>query len=311
MVTKRLVFLVMVNINLGSTSRWLHARSAGARTSPSRIRTLPITVPNAPNVVLRGHAQRLEDGIGCINPRMPLERCTSKPSRQPLTLGILGPLCRSGVTYRRVFHHQIRISDIRCAAIEWQIKGCRCRSLRSQSGLVGPVVGVGPSDAGILIIGEAPGREEDEAGEPFIGSAGNNLTRLMTEAGLKRGEVYITNIVKCRPIKDLATGMGNKKPGTKARDACRKYLEAQIAAISPRAIIAIGGVAAEFLVGKGRVEDLRGRQLDYHGIPVVVTYHTSYLCLNRSPGRTVAVVADIRSAMTIARHGSTGKPRME
>jgi len=122
-----------------------------------------------------------------------------------------------------------------------------------------------------MFVGEAPGYDEDREGEPFVGAAGQLLNDIIRAMGLRREEVYIANTIKCRPPQ-------NRTPDPAETGACRAYLEEQVRIVSPEVIIALGAVAAKWLLGKdvplGRV---RGRFHDYHGIPVLPTYHPAYL----------------------------------
>jgi uracil-DNA glycosylase len=166
------------------------------------------------------------------------------------------------------------------AALDWEglaaaVRGCtRCglHKTRTQT-----VFGVGRRDAALLIIGEAPGAEEDRQGEPFVGPAGQLLNTMLRAIGLKREEVYIANILKCRPP-------NNRDPQPEEAVTCTPYLERQIALIRPRAILALGRIAGQWLLQSelplGR---LRGRVLQYGEarVPLVVTYHPAYLL--RSP----------------------------
>lgn len=134
------------------------------------------------------------------------------------------------------------------------------------------VPGVGEPAASWLVVGEAPGEEEDRKGEPFVGQAGKLLDSMLTAIGLQRGEVvYIANVLKCRPP-------GNRKPAPEEVSACRPYLERQIALLQPKIILALGSVASLTLLDADTsVARLRGRLHRYQGIPMVVTYHPSYL----------------------------------
>lgn len=134
------------------------------------------------------------------------------------------------------------------------------------------VFGVGDRDADWLFIGEAPGAEEDRRGEPFVGRAGQLLDSMLFALGLQRGRgVYIANILKCRPP-------GNRDPRPEESQACRPYLDRQIALIRPRVIVALGRIAAQNLLESDEpLGRLRGRALHYSEIPLVVTYHPAYL----------------------------------
>src|SRR5207244_3950697 len=122
-----------------------------------------------------------------------------------------------------------------------QVAGCtRCHALASSRH--NTVFGVGPLDPDILFLGEAPGGEEDQCGEPFVGPAGQLLNEMLTEVGLKREGAYVTNMLKCRPP-------GNRQPQPLEVTNCREYLNRQLELIRPRTICALGGVAAQNLLG--------------------------------------------------------------
>ena len=134
------------------------------------------------------------------------------------------------------------------------------------------VLGVGHPSAPWMFVGEGPGADEDELGEPFVGQAGKLLDGMLAAIGCQRGrEVYIANVVKCRPP-------GNRTPTPDEAAACAPFLDRQIDLVKPRVIVALGKTAATRLLGvEASLASLRGRVHDYHGIPVVVTYHPAYL----------------------------------
>ena len=149
-------------------------------------------------------------------------------------------------------------------------RDCRLCERRKQA-----VLGVGDPEADWLFVGEGPGAEEDERGEPFVGQAGKLLDAMLAAIDLKRGrKVYIGNVVKCRPP-------GNRTPATEETAACFPYLQRQIDLIRPKLIVALGKPAAETLLGvEVKVGAARGRLFDYRGIPLIVTYHPAYLLRN-------------------------------
>ena len=152
------------------------------------------------------------------------------------------------------------------------------------------VFGVGNRAAQWLIIGEAPGAEEDRQGEPFVGRAGQLLNNMLLAIGLQREEVYIANIVKCRPP-------NNREPAAEEAQTCAPYLARQIALIKPKIILAVGRVAAQNLLGTDRpVGTLRGKRFNYEQteIPVIVTYHPAYLL--RSPQEKRKAWQDLQAA---------------
>src|SRR4029077_381524 len=135
------------------------------------------------------------------------------------------------------------------------------------------VFGVGNPDAEIMFIGEAPGVDEDAQGEPFVGRAGQLLTKIIKAMGCARGDVYIANILKCRP--DLPPGsFGNRVPTPLEMQTCRPYLVEQIDIIQPEVLVALGAVAVEGLLGtRGPMRELHGRWHSYNGTPLMITYH--------------------------------------
>lgn len=144
------------------------------------------------------------------------------------------------------------------------------------------VFGVGNPEAELLFVGEAPGADEDEQGEPFVGRAGQLLTKIIQAMGFERTDIYIANVLKCRP--DMPPGeSGNRKPKPSEMGTCLPWLREQIDLIQPRAIVALGATAVEGLLGDtSPMRDLRGRWLEFQGIPVMVTYHPAYLLRNQS-----------------------------
>lgn len=155
------------------------------------------------------------------------------------------------------------------AEMEARVAGCtRCdlHASRTQT-----VFGTGNREADWLIIGEAPGADEDRQGEPFVGRAGQLLNEMLLAAGFRREEVYIANILKCRPP-------NNRNPRPEEVACCREYLEQQIGLIQPRIIIAVGAIAAHNLLQTDvPVGRLRGTLHRHGDIPLVVTYHPAYL----------------------------------
>ena len=160
-------------------------------------------------------------------------------------------------------------------SIDAQVRDCRkCELHRTRTHTV---FGVGRPDAGCMFIGEAPGAEEDARGEPFVGRAGKLLDAMLAAIGRQRSDVYIANIVKCRPPR-------NRDPHTDEIAACSGYLRRQIEAVSPRLLVATGRVAAQSLLTTTKpIGQLRGRTYRYgeDRLPVIVMYHPAYFL--RSP----------------------------
>jgi uracil-DNA glycosylase family 4 len=172
--------------------------------------------------------------------------------------------------------------------IRRQVAGCtRCAELaetRTQT-----VFGVGDPNARLMFIGEAPGADEDRQGEPFVGRAGQLLTKIIEACKLKREQVYIANVLKCRPP-------GNRTPLPDEVQNCRGYLERQIAIIRPEFICCLGAVAAQSLLSTEiTIGKLRGRFHQFQGIPVICTYHPSYLL--RNPAAKHDTWADMKTLM--------------
>lgn len=143
------------------------------------------------------------------------------------------------------------------------------------------VFGVGSPEAELMFVGEAPGADEDAQGEPFVGRAGQLLTKIIGVMGYRREEVYIANILKCRPDTPGETA-GNRAPTPAEMESCRPSLFAQIEVISPRVIVALGATAMRGLLDAAApMRDLRGRWHDFRSIPVMATYHPSYLLRNQ------------------------------
>ena len=172
--------------------------------------------------------------------------------------------------------------------LKTSVEGCiACPLCQSRSRTV---FGIGDMNADWLYVGEGPGAEEDATGEPFVGQAGKLLDNMLTAIDLKRGRnVYIANIVKCRPP-------GNRNPTLHEAHQCEPYLARQIELIKPKLIIALGKIAAQNLLHTdGSIASLRGRLHEYSGIPVIVTYHPAYLL------RTLADKAKVWEDLCFAR----------
>lgn len=193
-------------------------------------------------------------------------------------------------------------AEIPIARLDWSALAARVASCtrcdlhltRSQT-----VFGVGNTDADWMIIGEAPGAEEDRQGEPFVGRAGQLLTNMLRAVGLQREEVYIANILKCRPP-------GNRDPDVAEMEACTPYLNRQIQLVKPRLILAVGRFAAHYLLhSTASLASLRGQVHQYAatGTPVVVSYHPAYLL--RSPAQKGKAWADLKLARQVVAGSGT------
>src|SRR6188474_616604 len=182
------------------------------------------------------------------------------------------------------------------ATVRERVQGCtKCSHLacsRTQT-----VFGVGNPDADLMFIGEAPGADEDQQGEPFVGRAGQLLTRILKAMNFAREDVYIANILKCRP--DMPAGsFGNRPPTPKEMQTCRPYLVEQIEIIQPSVLVALGAVAVEGLLGtRAAMRELRGRWHTYNSIPLMITYHPAYLLRNQAPSEKRKVWEDMLQVM--------------
>lgn len=159
------------------------------------------------------------------------------------------------------------------------------------------VFGVGDLDAKLMFVGEAPGADEDEQGEPFVGKAGQLLTKIIETMGLRRSEVYIANILKCRPDTP-GQAAGNRKPTPAEMATCLPYLHEQIDLIQPQVLVALGATAVEGLLGKTLgITKLRGHWQTYRNIPLMPTYHPAYLLRNQAMSEKRRVWEDMLQVM--------------
>ncbi len=202
---------------------------------------------------------------------------------EPRTAGLSseadGPVATGGKPRTRGGNTEPEASRvIRIRAMDWPalrqaVDDCRACALHSSRGRT--VFGVGDEKAEWLLVGEAPGVEEDRQGEPFVGQAGRLLDNMLAALGLQRGRnVYIANVLKCRPP-------GNRNPEPEEIEQCAPHLSRQIELIRPRLILGLGRFAAQMLLkSNASIASLRGRAHDYAGIPLVITYHPAYLLRN-------------------------------
>jgi len=176
---------------------------------------------------------------------------------------------------------------VRLEAVRSELGDCtRCKLSGGRKTIV---FGVGNPDAKLVFVGEAPGFHEDEQGEPFVGDAGALLTKMIIAMGRTREDVYICNIIKCRPP-------GNRNPEPDELSACEPFLRQQLGAIRPRAIVALGKFAAQALLRtEASISTLRGHFHEYQGIPLMPTYHPAYLL--RTPTAKRMVWDDLQLVM--------------
>ncbi|MBV8519739.1 MAG: uracil-DNA glycosylase [Acidobacteria bacterium] len=162
----------------------------------------------------------------------------------------------------------------------------RCRLAGTRTNVV---FGVGNRNADLMFVGEAPGRDEDLKGEPFVGRAGQLLTDIIKAMKLTRDDVYIANVIKCRPPE-------NRNPEPDELDACRPYIRQQVDLIRPKVIVALGRFGLQSLTGKSYgITAVRGQWLEYNGIKLMPTYHPAYLL--RNPAGKKDVWLDMKKVM--------------
>ncbi|MEX0332748.1 MAG: uracil-DNA glycosylase [Puniceicoccaceae bacterium] len=160
------------------------------------------------------------------------------------------------------------------------------------------VFGVGTIEARIFFCGEAPGADEEIQGEPFVGPAGQLLTKVIKAMGLEREDVYIANIMNYRP--PMSTPVGNRAPELNEMAYCLPYLKAQLEIVAPEVIVALGNTAMEGLMGhdpKRRITKIRGQWMEFNGIPLLPTFHPSYLLRNQSMSTKRLVWEDMLAVM--------------
>jgi DNA polymerase len=176
----------------------------------------------------------------------------------------------------------------RLLAVRAELGDCRRCGLCEKRKQI--VFGEGAPDARVVFVGEGPGEEEDKSGRPFVGRAGELLTKMIEAVGWKREDVYICNIVKCRPP-------GNRDPLPDEVSTCQPFLEAQIRAIAPKVIVTLGKPAISALLGRTvAITKLRGQWQEFQGVPVMPTYHPAYLLRNYTRETRQAVWDDLRAA---------------
>jgi len=251
--------------------------SAVAETTPSTVVSAPANLSSAGKSVSRA-ASRLASATAVPDARRPASALISpnqlrSPSDQP------GNLAEVQSMTSKTFSSVEEKNDALCR-LKGIVAACqRCTDLapkRKQT-----VFGVGNPNAEIMFIGEAPGAEEDASGEPFVGPAGQLLNKIVEACHLKREDIYICNILRCRPP-------GNRNPLPQEAANCREFLDAQIHIVEPKYIICWGTVAAQNLLNETQaVGKLRGRFFEYRGIKVMCTYHPSYLLRNPAAKKQV------------------------
>jgi uracil-DNA glycosylase len=212
----------------------------------------------------------------------PLPPSTSRQPSSQETQEALLPTQEALLPLERPAAH---LSGLSLSELEAVAKQCtQCRLHRGRTHVV---FGVGNPQADLMFAGEAPGRDEDQQGEPFVGRAGQLLTRIIEAIGMKRQDVYIANVIKCRPP-------NNRNPAEDEIDRCEPYLIRQIELVKPRLIVALGTFAAQTLLKtKLPISQLRGRFHTYQGVKLMPTFHPAFLL--RNPERKRAVWEDMQA----------------
>ena len=235
---------------------------------------------------------RLHDlGLTTWAPRADARRAVAAARRAEAPLPMAEPAAVAVPSAAAVEERARTIAGMDWAELKADVKKCTLCGLRA--GCTQTVFGVGDESARWMIVGEAPGADEDRQGEPFVGRAGQLLNSMIGAMGMKRGQVYIANILKCRPP-------NNRDPKPEEAELCRPYLERQIALIKPKIILAVGRIAAQNLLRTDvTIGRLRGTVHKLGDTPVVVTYHPAYLL--RSPGEKRKSWDDLKLAMHTAK----------
>ena len=242
-----------------------------------------MTAPNERARTLRQVRDSLQelvaDGIDYL-PR-PAKRAPAPAAKafQPRVAALAAPPPQSDAATAKA----LQLADIRA-----DLGDCRRCGLCEKRKEI--VFGEGAADARVVFVGEGPGEEEDKSGRPFVGRAGELLTKMIEAVGWRREDVFICNIVKCRPP-------GNRDPLPEEVATCQPFLERQIRAIAPLAIVTLGKPAISALLGRTvAITKLRGQWQEFQGVPVMPTYHPAYLLRNYTREIRQAVWDDLRAA---------------
>ncbi|QQE11372.1 uracil-DNA glycosylase [Planctomycetota bacterium] len=229
-------------------------------------------------------------GIGGGMPQKPMGGAVSNPTSGPAASGGMSAVEPIKVEDLGRDEKVVRLEQM----YEGEVKDCRKCALAR--GRTNAVFGEGDVDAGLMFVGEGPGYFEDVQGRPFVGKSGELLDKQIAAIGLTREQVYIANVVKCRPP-------NNRTPVIDEVEACRDYLQRQIAIIRPKVIVTLGGPAAKLLLDtKEGITRLRGRWFEYKGvdpsIPVMPTFHPAYLLRQYTRDNRMKVWSDLKEALT-------------
>ncbi|WP_321792234.1 uracil-DNA glycosylase [Burkholderia pyrrocinia] len=257
--------------------------SAVAADRPARAMRVPVQ-DDAPSAVVRAAeaAPARESGIPASG--IPARRVVDRAPAPAATADAMPPMDDAPDDFAwfdaappgdPVPAAEARPAETPVAMLDWDALAARvadCTRCRLCEKRTNTVFGVGDREADWMLIGEAPGENEDKQGEPFVGQAGKLLDNMLQSLALKRGDnVYIANVIKCRPP-------GNRNPEPDEVASCEPYLQRQVALVKPKLIVALGRFAAQTLLKTdASIASLRGRVHAYEGVPVIVTYHPAYL----------------------------------
>jgi uracil-DNA glycosylase len=248
------------------------------------------------------YRDRLQQQTAAFTEEITLPKPVEKPQPLKLTTPTAQPAKKRDVLPRSskvsLFDSMNKVANDSLPAILSDIGDCtRCKLHRGRTKLV---FGDGNPKADLVFVGEGPGRDEDVQGLPFVGRAGKLLTQMIEAMGLQRQDVYICNVVKCRPPE-------NRTPEKDEVETCSPFLLRQLDAISPKVIICLGSVAAQTLLETNRgISQFRGEWLDFRGRKLMATYHPAYLL--RNPGAKGEVWKDLQKVMAVlGLQGKKGK----
>ena len=253
----------------------------GSQAAPAKPRPLATPMKTAPRPA----------------PNPPLKPASPVPKPVPVAMAAPAPLELLPTTPPKRLALSPEAKAAAFADLQQRVLACvKCPNLMAARQNV--VFGVGTVEAQLMFVGEAPGADEDAQGEPFVGKAGQLLTRIIQTMGLSRETVFIANILKCRPDTPGQTS-GNRKPTPAEMQTCFPYLQEQIDIIQPKVLVALGATAMEGLLGKlpTGITRLRGHWLEFRGTPVMPTYHPAYLLRNQALSEKRRVWEDMLQVM--------------
>ena len=292
----------------------LRDRGVALRASSGALAQLAATVGSRPAAAGKSSAATAEPPVPAGDPAKKLTEMFAETVKEPDARPSAPSPKRTPVTPPPAMEPSSLAPKIgskaeRLAAMCEPVLACvKCPNLVSSRTQV--VFGVGNPEAELMFVGEAPGADEDAAGEPFVGKAGQLLTKIIETMGLKRSDVYIANVLKCRP--DMPEGSsGNRKPTGPEMNTCKPYLLEQIQIIQPKVIVGLGATAMEGLLGvdKFPITKNRGTWHEFAGIPLMPTFHPAYLLRNQALSEKRRVWEDMLAVLETLGHPISDKQR--